>query len=173
MLVYGGADTPAYVIDDDTLREVLLDEDEAAEYVDDVGDDPLAVAYLRMLGQLDAATDLGERVLADREEGTASWAAAAVRLAHVHHWAGRYAAAHDLLDRAAGCVAGDPAMEAFVQQHRAKVLLDEGRSAEALAEASGALELRRGLGDTSLIAASEQVVTAVLRDLGGDTPGAS
>ena len=44
---------------------------------------------------------------------------------------------------------------------------------EALAEARGALELRREFGDSSLIASSEQVVSAVLRHLGGDTPGAS
>lgn len=169
VVVYGGADTPAYVIDDETLREEILDEDEAAEYVAEVGDHALAVAYLRMLGRLDEARSMGERMLLEREVATPSWAAAAVRLAHVHHWRGEYVDAHELLDAAEMVFAGsgpdggaDATMVAFVRQHRAKVLLDEGHPQAALEEAEVALEARRRDGDEALIASSEQVVAAIL-----------
>lgn len=75
----GQGDHPAYRIEDDTLREVLLDPAAAERWVAAHRDDPVAVAYLRMLGRLDEARDLGETWLATLEQGSARWSAAAIR----------------------------------------------------------------------------------------------
>lgn len=168
--VYGGGDYPAYVIDDDTLREELLDPLEAREWCEGTPDHPDAVSFWRMLGELDRAVDTGERALLALEPGTPRWGAAAVRLAHVHHWRGEYAEAHDLLDAAQKVfeVAGEEAgphgpMLAFVHQHRAKALFDEGRHAEAAQHAGHALRLREGRAATALVASTRQTLARILR----------
>lgn len=142
MRIYGGAEFPAYVIDDRTLREELLSEEDTREWLEEVPDDPHAVDFWRMLGELDRALDSGQARLLEREPFTPSWAAAAVRLAHVHHWRDEYAEAHDLLDAAEEVFGADPVMLAFVLQHRAKAFFDEGRYAQARDAAAGALALR-------------------------------
>lgn len=164
-VVFGGAEFPAYVIDDETLREELLDEDETREWVAETPEDPHAVAFLRMLGELDAALGAGLARLHEQEPGTPEWAAAAVRLAHVHHWRGEYADTHDLLDAAEEVFAGDGALTALVHQHRAKALFDEGRIEEARSAAAHASELREQVGDAGLIASSRQTLARIERSL--------
>lgn len=170
--VYGGGEHPAYVIDDETLREELLDPDEAREWCEETPDHPDAVAFWRMLGELGRAREAGERVLLAREPFTPAWGAAAVRLAHVHHWRGDYVEAHELLDAAEevfsaagedGASAGP--MLALVHQHRAKALFDEGRPREAVEQAERALRLREQHAAPSLVASTRQTLARVRRAL--------
>ncbi|GAA5157767.1 hypothetical protein [Ornithinimicrobium tianjinense] len=163
--VFGGGAYPAYVIDDETLREELLSTEDTREWLEETPDAPDAVSFWRMLGELDRALEVGERVLASREEGTPGWGAAAVRLAHVHHWREEYAAAHALLDRAEAAFGEDQAMRAFVLQHRAKALFDEGRPEEAAGAAREALALREGRADPALVGSTRQTLVRILRDL--------
>ncbi|GGK62653.1 tetratricopeptide repeat protein [Ornithinimicrobium pekingense] len=173
--VYGGGEYPAYVIDDDTLREELLDPLEAREWCEGTPDHPDAVSFWRMLGELDRALGSGQRALHVLEPGTPRWAAAAVRLAHVHHWRGEYEEAHDLLDAAEDVFAGagegggpHGPMLAFVHQHRAKALFDEGRHAEAAQQARRALQLREGHAATALVASTRQTLARILQSLGDE-----
>lgn len=170
--VFGGGEYPAYVVDDDTLREELLDPEETREWCEGTPEHPDTVAFWRMLGELDRARDAGERALSALEPGTSRWGAAAVRLAHVHHWRAEYADAHELLDAAEDVfgVAGDDGgphepMLAFVHQHRAKALFDEGRPAEALQQARLALRLREGRAGTALVASTRQTLARIERAL--------
>lgn len=170
--VYGGGQHPAYVIDDETLREELLDPVETCEWCEETPDDPDAVSFWRMLGELDRAREAGRRTLAGLEPGTVRWAAAAVRLAHVHHWRGEYAVAHALLDRAQEVFgrSGDDGgplepMLAFVHQHRAKALFDQGRHEEAAEQARQALRLREGRAGAALVASTRQTLTRIRRSL--------
>lgn len=164
-VVYGGAEYPAYVIDPESLREELLDEDEAREWCEETPNDPYAVSFWRMLGELDRALRAGEERLLEHEPGSPAWAGAAVRLAQVHHWRGEYADAHELLDAAATVFEGDAARTALVLAHRATVLLDQGRPAEARTPAARALALRERSGDPGLVASSRQVLARIDRDL--------
>lgn len=167
--VFGGADYPAYVIDDETLREELLSEEDTREWLAESPGNPDAVSFWRMLGELDRALEAGREVLLGREPGSAPWAAAAVRLATVHHWRKEYAQAHDLLDAAeevfaAGMPEHEP-MLAFVHQHRAKALFDEGRTADAATAARAALALREGRAAAPLVASTRQTLARIERDL--------
>src|SRR5699024_4448815 len=133
---------------------------------------PDAVSFWRMLGELDRALEAGERALFALDPGTPRWAAAAVRLAHVHHWRGEYAEAHELLDAAEEVFAGagedggpHEAMLAFVHQHRAKALFDEGRHAEAAEQARRALVLREAGGEAALVASTRQTLVRIERAL--------
>lgn len=182
MQVYGGGEFPAYIIDGETLREELLSEEDTLEWLEETPDDPQAVAFWRMLGELDRALAVGEGAVADHEPLTPGWAAAAVRLAHVHHWREEYAEAHELLDAAeetfatgAGGAPDDEGQDeqrgldrmlAFVRQHRAKVLFDQGRVGEAHDQALAALRLREGLGEPpGVLASSRQTVDRIARAL--------
>lgn len=166
-VVFGGAEFPAYVIDPETLREELLDEEETREWVEETPQDPHAVALLRMLGELDTALVAGRERLAEQEEGAPGWATAAVRLAHVHHWREEFVDAHGLLDAAEVALVGDDARTALVHQHRAKVLFDEGRYVEAHVAAARALELREPVGDAGLVASTRQTLDRIARELPG------
>lgn len=174
MQVYGGGEFPAYVIDERTLREELLSEEDTREWLGETPDDPQAVAFWRMLGELDRALAVGEAALADHEPLTPRWAAAAVRLAHVHHWREEYAEAHELLDAADEVFAGsgeegqaDGRMLALVAQHRAKALFDEGRLAQAEEAARAALRLRTTLGEAEgVLASSRQTVGRIVQERG-------
>lgn len=167
MRVYGGGAYPAYLIDPDTLREELLSEEDTREWLEEVPDDPHAVSFWRMLGELDRALEAGERALLELEPGTTQWATAAVRLAAVHHWRGEYAEAHELFEAAEEVLAGEPEVLAVVHQHRAKALFDEGRPAEARAEAVRALALREEAGaDEGLVESSRETLDRIERQLG-------
>lgn len=164
-VVFGGAEFPAYVIDEESLREELLDEEETREWVEETPQDPHAVALLRMLGELDAALAAGQDRVHEREPGTPEWATAAIRLAHVHHWRGEFVEAHELLDAAEEVLVGDIARTALVHQHRAKALFDAGRYAEAQREARRAVALREQGGDPGLIRSSRQALARIDRAL--------
>ncbi|QFG68983.1 hypothetical protein [Ornithinimicrobium pratense] len=170
MQVYGGGEFPAYIIDEETLREELLSEEDTQEWLEETPEDPHAVSFWRMLGELDRALTVGEAALADQEPMAPGWAAAAVRLAHVHHWRTEYAEAHELLTAAEEVFArsGDDGgpdlrMLAFVRQHRAKALFDEGRLAQAEEQAVAALRLRQELGEPEGVLASSQQTVARIR----------
>ena len=166
MRVYGGGAYPAYLIDAETLREELLSEEDTREWLEEVPDDPQACSFWRMLGELDRAMAAGEERLHEREPLTPDWAAAAVRLAHVHHWRAEYAEAHELLDAAEEVLSADPAMLAFVLQHRAKALFDEGRYREARVAAARALGLREQAGaDPGVVESSRETVARIDREL--------
>ena len=167
MRVYGGGAFPAYLIDAETLREELLSEEDTREWLEEVPDDPHAVSFWRMLGELDRALEAGRARLLEQEPGTTPWASAAVRLAHVHHWREEYAEAHDLLCAAEEVLAGEPELLALVLQHRAKALFDEGRYAEARADAARALGLREqaGAGD-GVVESSRETLDRIERELG-------
>lgn len=174
MHVYGGGAYPAYLIDAETLREELLSEEDTREWLEEVPDDPHAVSFWRMLGELDRALAAGRGRLAEQDEGSDSWAAAALRLAHVHHWREEYEEAHRLFDAAEAVFRGSAGaddegpgarMVALVRQHRAKALLDEGRPAQAREEAAAALALRERLGeDAGLVASSRQTLDRIERE---------
>lgn len=180
MQVYGGGEFPAYVIDGQTLREELLSEEDTREWLEETPEDPHAVSFWRMLGELDRALAVGEAALVDREPMSSGWAAAAVRLAHVHHWREEYAEAHELLAAAEEVFArsgddggADLRMLAFVRQHRAKALFDEGRLAQAEEQAEAALRLREELGEPEgVLVSSRKTVSRIRRardrpDVGG------
>lgn len=179
MQVYGGGEFPAYVIDDETLREELLSEEDTLEWLEETPDDPQAVAFWRMLGELDRALAVGEAALADQEPLTPRWAAAAIRLAHVHHWREEYAEAHELLDAAEEVFAGSGEegqargrMLALVAQHRAKALFDEGQLERAEEAARTALRLRTELGESEgVLASSRQTVDRIARSRTGPATG--
>jgi tetratricopeptide (TPR) repeat protein len=163
----------SYRIDDATLREVPDDVAAAWARVHELEAEGDAgggerVVWLRMLGELDAAEDLGWTLLG-RAGGPPDVDAArrrshlplgalgpAVRLGHVLQWQGRFTDAEDLFEaaiasadsRAAAGPPGTPehtaatAMSAFGRQHFGKSRFDEGRYAEALELFERALEIR-------------------------------
>lgn len=164
-VVHADGDTPAYTLDGTTLREVFDDPAAARAWCSTHPDHPLVVAVLRATGDLDGALRTGRRLLAGREPGSARWAAAAIRLAHVHHWREEWDDAHELLDRA-GALAGqlgDESLTGFVHQHRAKVYFDAGDLDSAEAEAQSALAIRRRRDEPALVHAAQQTQAAIER----------
>lgn len=129
-----------------------------------LGDDPETagerVGLLRMLGRLDEARDLARahhRALlaavlsADRDDTEAAdqadvrATAAAIRLAHVHHWRGEFAAADALLTSALSHAGahGHAELVGYALQHRAKSRFDANDLHGALADVTAALQHRR------------------------------
>jgi tetratricopeptide (TPR) repeat protein len=163
----------SYRIDDITLRDVPNDVPAAWARVRELeahGDAGGAerVVWLRMLGELDAAEDLGWALLI-RAGGPPDVETArrrsrlplgalgpAVRLGHVLQWQGRFTDAEVLFEAAiasadslaAASPRGTPehtaamAMTAFGRQHFGKSRFDEGRYAEALELFERALAIR-------------------------------
>ena len=192
----GGAATmnvmASYRIDDVSLRDVP-DDVEAAwarvrelEAQDDAGGGE-RVVWLRMLGELAAAEELGWALLvraggppdveAARQRPSLPLAALGptVRLAHVLQWQGRFADAEELFataiasaDALAGASPpGSPeqaaatAMTAFGRQHLGKSRFDEGRYTEALELFERALAIRlASSAPADQIASSRQAVAA-------------
>ena len=102
---------PSYRIDDTTLRDEPVDRDEAWGYAETLAPCGEKVVWLRMLGELDGAEDLGWALLADAG-GPGSLAmvdppadvpidalAPAVRLAHVLQWQARFVDRHAVRPR--------------------------------------------------------------------------
>lgn len=148
---------PEYRIDPETLREVLIDPDQAVRYVDVVragGRCAELVPWLRMLGEVEQAERIGRKALADRGgPASAQGAAAALRLAHVLHWQEDFRAADELFDTVRSFLEswdGSPqwasAMLAFTDQHQGKARFDEGRWEEAREMFRSALDRRIGNG---------------------------
>lgn len=163
---------PEYRFDADTQREVLLDREHAAAWVNHLegaglSGDPMRVVWLRILGRLDEAEELGWKVLHRAGGPSCAWEArdavlplssvvAAVRLAHVLQWKGQFCPAHTLYDHALGAIdAVEPMHEdsayadylrPFAYQHLARCYFDQGQYEKALAASEKALELRLDAG---------------------------
>lgn len=160
-------DEPAFVVDPETLRDRPADEAAAKARLSElegIGEegDAERVALLRMLGQVDAACDLGWRVLAraggppDAEALATSGvvpvdaAKAAIRLAHALHWKGDLATADDLYSTVIRSLANAameddprvPELEAFAHQHLGKMRFEEGKLDVARFHFEHALDLR-------------------------------
>lgn len=165
----------AWHVSDRTLREVVTDPAAVQARLDAIGDDPQTmgerVGLLRMLGRLDDALELarahhqallaewrtgsagagaGPAVALDSAAETADRAdvratAAAIRLAHVHHWRGEYAVADALLTSALSHAGahGHAELVGFALQHRAKSRFDAGDLHGAIADITAALQHRR------------------------------
>lgn len=130
------------------------------------------VGLLRMLGRLDEAIDVARehhrtllaavRSVGTTDEDEADGAraadaardadaadvratAAAIRLAHVHHWRGEFAAADALLTSALSHAGahGHAELVGFALQHRAKSRFDAGDLHGAIADVTAALQHRR------------------------------
>jgi tetratricopeptide (TPR) repeat protein len=187
----------SYRIDDVTLRDVPDDVAAAwarvreLEAQDDAGGGE-RVVWLRMLGELDAAEELGWALLV-RAGGPPDVEAArrrphvplgalghAIRLGHVLQWQGRFADAEQLFEAAiasadslaAASPPGSPehaaatAMTAFGRQHFGKSRFDEGRDAEALGLFEQALEIRLANGaPADQLASSRQAIAATRQRL--------
>lgn len=162
MRVYGGGAYPAYIVDTETLREELLSEEDTLEWLQEMPEDPHAPSFWRMLGELDRALETGEARLAEQEPGTASWGAAALRLAQAHHWREEFAQAHELLAAVEEMLGDDPWVQGAVLHQRATVLLDQGRWEQAHADAARAVSLRERSGDPEVLS-SREVVERVRR----------
>jgi tetratricopeptide (TPR) repeat protein len=186
----------SYRIDDVTLRDVPDDVDAAwarvRELERDAADSGERVVWLRMLGELAAAEDLGWALLvqaggppdvgAARRDPSLPLAALGhtVRLAHVLQWQGRFADAEELFEAAiasadARAAAAPPrtpeqavatAMTAFGRQHFGKSRYDEGRYAEALELFERALAIRLASdAPADQIASSRQAIAATRQRL--------
>ena len=166
------AQEPEYHFDAHTQREILRDPNEAAEWVDHleaqglVGQ-PMQVVWLRILGRLDEAEELGWRVLG-RSGGPGSRTdaldaplplsavSAAIRLAHVLQWQGEFSLACALHEQALAAIeAVEPMSEdsayadylrPFAYQHLARCYFDEGKYQKALEAAQRSFELRVNAG---------------------------
>ena len=173
---------PEYHFDTHTQREVLSDPEAARKWVEHlkaqglVGD-PMRVVWLRILGELDEAEDLGWRVL-HRSGGPSSRSddldapiplsavTAAIRLAHVLQWKREFTPALELYARALEAIeAVEPLSEdsayadylrPFAYQHVARCHFDQGRYEKALAASQKALHLREisGVPEDQVLASS-------------------
>jgi tetratricopeptide (TPR) repeat protein len=181
-------DAEATVVTDDlTLRDELTDVDAARQRVRELESrgrrgDGERVVWLRRLGELAAAAELGWRELAARGGPPGDdevivlpldAVAAAIRLGHVLQWQGRYVSAERLFGAAIATAAsaGDGprprALHAFGLQHLGKCLYDQHRDAEALACFERALAMRRDAGaPADQVTSSEQAVAAACRRMG-------
>lgn len=172
-----------HVIDPQTLREVPTHPSALVAWVAEASRAPAPadpVVERRFRTELGVAARLaGELALAERQLGRAVELAAAespavalrarLRLAHVHHWQGRYVEASAEFIR---CVtaAATPADRAFAHQHAGKCAYDAGDFDRAAAHFQAALRLRvasgaePALADTSRVAldAADACRTAVL-----------
>ncbi len=128
-----------------------------------LGDDPETtgerVGLLRMLGRLDEALEVARAhhhsLLAEVRAGSAGArdadvadmraTAAAIRLAHVHHWRGEHPAADALLTSALSHAGahGHAELVGYALQHRAKSRFDAGDLHGAIADVTAALQHRR------------------------------
>lgn len=144
-----------HVVDPETLREVPTHPAALVAWVADASrtaapSDP--VVERRFRTELGVAARLaGELALAERQLSRAVELAAAespaialrarLRLAHVHHWQGRYAEAGAEFIRCVNAAA-TPADRAFAHQHAGKCAYDAGDFDRAAAHFQAALRLR-------------------------------
>jgi tetratricopeptide (TPR) repeat protein len=183
----------SYRIDDLTLRDEPDDVESAwarvheLEWLGDAGGGE-RVVWLRMLGELGAAEELAWQLLAAaggpgtievarrRPELDAGALGAALRLAHVLQWQGRFADAEELFQTsiasaerlaATGPSTSATAMTAFGYQHLGKSRFDQGRYREALELFEAALAVRESFGaPADQIASSRQAIAAARHRLG-------
>lgn len=173
-----------FSIDPVTLREVPDDARAAWRHVRELealgeAGDGDRVAWLRILGDLDAAEDLGRRVLeraggpaAGDADPTLPWRAVApaLRLAQVLQWQGRHDPAEHLMRNAVGAAGAAArahpddhralALLAHAEQHLGKVLLDQGRDRRAWSCLRRALAIRTDTGAPADEVLSSRVAVA-------------
>ncbi|MDO5663040.1 MAG: hypothetical protein Q4G40_10115 [Brachybacterium sp.] len=173
-------------IDPDTLRDHVDDPDALLAWCREHPAEARTVAYLRILGHLHEAENLGREMLSEHPLHPLALAARRTRLAHVLQWQGRFEEAEAEFARAAEETGlhDDPTSRsslltlASVLQHRAKSRFEQsqasarenrsiaaGRQREAgLEDARRALAIRRGLGaDDAVTASSDETVRRLQR----------
>lgn len=130
-------------------------------------DEALEVAREHHRTLVAQAADRGPGSDADdqaREAADVRATAAAIRLAHVHHWRGEHAVADALLTSAlshSGAF-GHAELVGFALQHRAKNRFDAGDLHGAIADITAALQHRRQHDlPAEQVASSEQAYTAI------------
>ncbi len=183
-----------HIIDPETLREVPTHPAALVAWIADASQavaptDPLVERRFRT--ELGVAARLaGELALAERQlvravelaatESPAIALRARLRLAHVHHWQGRYAEAGAEFIR---CVtaAATPADRAFAHQHAGTCAYDAGDFDRAAAHFQAALRLRLASGTEQALTESSRVAldaadacrtaTAVATELDRLVPG--
>lgn len=162
---------PKFYFDPETQREVLHNVEDAEAWVEHLthkrlAGDPTRVVWLRILGRLEEAEDLGWLVL-ERAGGPRtrtdlpmelplSSVTAAIRLAHVLQWRGKFPLAHELHAQSLETLDGispqheDAAyadyLRPFAYQHLARCYFDQGEHEKALTAARQAWELRVNAG---------------------------
>lgn len=183
---------PDFHFDVQTQREVLRDVEAARQWVAHLADqglmgDPMRVVWLRILGELEEAEELGWKVLhrsggprsrtSDLSEPLPLTAvAAAVRLAHVLQWQRDFELAHALHEKALETIeAVEPCCEdsayadylrPFAYQHLARCYYDQGDYENALSTAKRALELRVNAGvPADHVLVTEAFISAVTAHL--------
>lgn len=178
-------------IDEESLREIVLDPPALTDWCAAHRDDPRTVAYLRMLGRLDEAAIAGRRALETPGLSPVMRAVRRARYAHVLQWQGAFVAAEEQLDLAAEETGlEDPTSPsslsalASVFQHRAKCRFEHALAEQrdqrpraavrlwesALEDAQRALYMRERLGiaDEDVIESGRQTVRRLeRRDLAG------
>lgn len=174
-----------FSIDPVTLREVPDDPRAAWRHVRELeaggeAGDGDRVAWLRILGDLDAAEELGRRVLvraggpgAGDPDPTLPWRAVApaLRLGQVLQWQGSHVPAEQLMRAAVGAAGAAArahpddrralALLAYAEQHLGKVLLDQGRDRHAWSCLRRALLIRTGTGAPAEEVLSSRLAVAV------------
>lgn len=181
---------PTFVFDARTQREVVDNPHAARAWVTHLqsigmAGDPMRVVWLRIVGDLDDAAELGWRVL-HRSGGPGavddlgltplplSAVTAAVRLGHVVQWQKNFALAHELFDHGLEAIEateplGEDAAYAeylrpFALQHQARCYFDEGRYSEALGTSQLAHDLRVMAGvPEDQVLSSTGLISAVLQ----------
>jgi tetratricopeptide (TPR) repeat protein len=159
-----------HIIDPETLREVPTHPAALVRWIADASRTPAPTDPLverRFRTELGVAARLaGELALAERQLGRAVELAAAespaialrarLRLAHVHHWQGRYAAASAEFIR---CVTASAttADRAFAHQHAGTCAYDAGDVDRAAAHFQAALRLRVAAGADPALTESSRV----------------
>lgn len=159
---------PTYVFDHHSQREVLTDRLATELHVETLKHrgftgDSIRVVWLRILGRLDEATQLGWAVLArlggpcspemvGRTPIELNAVRAAIRLANVLQWRQDFATAHRLIHQSMATIdavpiANEHALYAryllpYVYLHSARCYFDEGNFVAALGRARACLQLR-------------------------------
>ena len=183
-----------YSIDPQTLREIVADVSAVEARIlqlEELGTSGEAerIGWLRMIGRLEEAEDLAWSCLhrcgfasQDLADGTAlpyPAVAAALRLAHVLHWQGRFDRAHALFESSLVSIQNKDCsstaekrvastFEAFALQHQGKLYFDEGRFEQALDCFRRSLSIRQSINASDdQLASSRLAITAAESRLQG------
>lgn len=183
-----------YSIDPQSLREIVTNRSGAEARIrqlEELGTSGEAerVGWLRMIGRLEEAEELAWTCLHrsgfdshDLEGGSPlpySGVSAALRLAHVLHWQGRFDRAHALFESALVSIQNTDCpsnaekrvastLEAFALQHQGKLYFDEGQFGQALDCFRRSLSIRQSINASDdQLASSRLAITAAESRLHG------
>ncbi|WP_431493318.1 hypothetical protein [Glutamicibacter sp.] len=175
-----------YSIDPQTLREIVADVSAVEARIlqlEELGTSGEAerIGWLRMIGRLEEAEELAWSCLhrsgfASQDLASSSalpypGVAAALRLAHVLHWQGRFELSHALFESARASIQNKDCssdaekhfastLEAFALQHHGKLYFDKGQFDQALGCFSSSLSLRQTLDASEDQLASSRLAVA-------------